>query len=274
MLISSLQNSRIKDVVRLNKRRRRDGQKRTLVEGLRECARALAAGVVPHEAYICEELLEGSQAAEIAQRLTGLSRSASTDLFKVTAPVFAKIAYRGQSGGVLLVIPYRETHLTDLLMTDHPFLVVIDGAEKPGNVGAILRTADAAGVDGLIVSETGDGGTDIHNPNVIRTSLGAYFTVPILSLPAELAIQRLKEAKLKIVATSPEARDVYSDIDLSGALAAVMGSEAQGLGDQWLEAADYRVRIPMFGSVDSLNLSVSTALILYEIVPQRNNAIL
>lgn len=269
MLISSLQNSRIKNVVRLNKRRQRDAQRRTFVEGLRECARALDAGVVPYEAYICDQLMQGSAAADVLRKLQGLSKSTSMDLFEVTAPVFAKMAYRSESGGVLLVVPYQETTLKAMLGHEQPFLAVIDGAEKPGNLGAILRTADAAGVDGLILSENREGGTDVHNPNAIRASLGAYFTVPVAALSCDIAIQGLSDAHIKIVATSPDADDVYSDVDLGGAIAVVMGSEAQGLGDRWLQAADQQVLIPMFGRVDSLNLSVSTALLLYEVLRQR-----
>jgi TrmH family RNA methyltransferase len=180
------------------------------------------------------------------------------------------MAYRGSSGGILLVIPYQESSADGLLRGSSPFLVVVDGAEKPGNLGAILRTADAAGVDGMIISESGESGTDIHNPNVIRASLGTIFSVPVISMPAVKAVNWLKSAGIKVLATTPRADKIYTNVALTGAIAVVMGSEAFGLDDAWLKTADLQVRIPMFGVVDSLNLSVSTALVLYEVVRQRN----
>ena len=178
------------------------------------------------------------------------------------------MAYRGGSGGFLLVIPDMEPPLEALEGLARPFLVVIDGAEKPGNVGAILRTADAAGVDGLFLTGA-DSATDIHNPNVIRASLGAVFTVPVYSLGAVEAIAWLGKNEIKIVAATPEAKELYTGESMGGPVAIVLGSEAFGLGETWLKAAGQQVRIPMFGQVDSLNLSVSTALLLYEVVRQR-----
>lgn len=270
MLISSLQNSRVKHVVRLNDRHYRDAQRLTIVEGVREASRALRSGIIPQEAYYCPDLIAGDEAGEVVAMLQQLNNEGLTTTFEVTPAVYAKIAYRGKSGGIVLVIPYQERSADALLETEHPFLVVVDGAEKPGNIGAILRTADAAGVNGLIISESRSGGTDIHNPNVIRASLGALFSVPVISMPAGEAMNWLKGSGLKIVAATPQGNDLYTAVSLQGPLAVVMGSEAYGLSREWLETADLRVRIPMFGVVDSLNLSVSTALILYEVVRQRN----
>jgi TrmH family RNA methyltransferase len=296
--ITSLQNPHIKDVVRLANRRHRDEARQTVVEGVREVAQALRSGVVPVEAYLCPELLEVSQtAAEVATTgeaadLTRIVRQwtagAQTSVYEVTPAVFAKMAYRSESGGILLVVPYRQTSLDKLPRTPNPFLVVVVEAEKPGNLGAILRTADAAGVDGLILPqgriETGDleigrwsdweisqseHGTDIHNPNVIRASLGAYFTVPVAVAPAEEVIAWLGTQGIAIVATTPAVETLYTAVDMTGPVAIVMGSEAHGLSQAWLEAADALVRIPMFGKVDSLNLSAATALLLYEVVRQR-----
>ena len=179
------------------------------------------------------------------------------------------MAYRGGSEGLLLVVPYTSLTLADLGGSPAPFLVIIDGIEKPGNLGAILRTADAAGVDGLILTSDEGTGTDIYNPNVIRASLGAIFTVPVLSKPALETIAWLKAEGIMIVATSPEAAQVFTAASLIGPIAIVLGSEAYGLGATWLDAADQKVRIPMFGKVDSLNVSVSTALLLYEALRQR-----
>ncbi len=268
--ITSLNNPRIKNVIRLKNRRQRDARSLTVVEGQREAAQALQAGVVPQEAYICPELVTKCDDDNVRGSLRRLAQAGATQLFEVTSPVFKKMAYRGGSGGLLLVIPYLNDTFDDLSGTKNPFLVVIDGVEKPGNLGAILRTADAAGVDGLILTSDEGTGTDIHNPNVIRASLGAIFTVPVVEAPVGDAITWLRGQGISIVATTPEADEAYTAVPLKGPIAIVLGSEAFGLGDNWLRSADLQVRIPMHGAVDSLNLSVSTALLLYEVVRQRS----
>ena len=268
--ITSLNNPRIKNVVRLNNRRQRDARSLTVVEGHREAARALYAGIVPHEAYICPDLVAKSDDGNVSGSLRRLAQAGATQLFEVTSPVFEKMAYRGGSGGLLLVIPYLNYTFDNLSGTKIPFLVVIDGVEKPGNLGAILRTADAAGVDGLILTGDEATGTDIHNPNVIRASLGAIFTVPVIQASVNDAITWLRGQGIRIVATTPEADEAYTAVPLTGPIAIVLGSEAFGLGNNWLRSADLKARIPMYGVVDSLNLSVSTALLLYEVVRQRS----
>lgn len=231
--------------------------------------RALDSGLCPAEAYICPALV-GGEAAELVARLSDLGRQGKTELFEVTTAVFQKIAYRGESGGVLLVVPYLRHSLETLPLGQPPFLLILEAVEKPGNLGAILRTADAAGVDGLIVcGEAGSTGTDIHNPNVVRASLGALFTVPVVEVENGRLLTWLKEHHIPIVATTPQATLPYPALDMTGPVALVMGSEARGLSQTWLAAADQQVVIPMRGIVDSLNLSVATALLLYEIVRQR-----
>ncbi|HFE66584.1 MAG TPA: RNA methyltransferase, partial [Chloroflexi bacterium] len=188
----------------------------------------------------------------------------------VTPTVFAKMAYRGQSGGLLMVIPYLTRPLNDIPLSPTPFLVVIEGGEKPGNLGAILRTADAAGVDGVIISEDETRrGTDVHNPNAIRASLGALFSVPVAAAAADEVIAWLRRQFIHVAITTPDATEVYTSVNLSGPIALVMGSEAHGLSAAWFDAADVQLTIPMFGLVDSLNLSVATAVILYEVIRQR-----
>jgi len=268
--IASPTNPRIKAVVKLADRRTRDAARRTVVEGVREVGLALAAGVAPVEAYVCPELIAGPEAERAARHLVGLAASGMTELFYVSPPVFEKIAYRGNSGGLLLVIAYPNPSLDALTFRAAPFVVVVEEAEKPGNLGAVLRTADAAGIDALIVPTLpGSAGTDLHNPNVIRASLGAYFTVPTVAAPAGEAIAWLRRQGIALVATTPAAETLYTAADLTGPVAVVMGSEAWGLSETWLAAADVRVRIPMAGQVDSLNLSAATALLLYEVVRQR-----
>ena len=277
--ITSPTNPHIKAVVKLADRRTRDAARRTLVEGVREVRLALAAGVAPVEAYLCPELIAGPEAETAARHLVGLAATGMTELFYVTPPVFEKLAYRGNSGGLLLVIAYPNPSLDALTFRAAPFVVIVEEAEKPGNLGAVLRTADAAGVDALIVSTLpGSAGTDMgrgtdpHNPNVIRASLGAYFTVPTVAAPADAAIAWLRRQGIAIVATTPAATTLYTAADLTGPVAVVMGSEAWGLSETWLAAADVRLRIPMAGQVDSLNLSAATALLLYEVVRQRQGS--
>jgi TrmH family RNA methyltransferase len=267
--LTSVQNPHIKNIVRLNNRHRREAVRLTIVEGQREVNRALKAGVVPQEAYVCPELLDGADAKKTYAKLQLLAQAGETKLFEVTLAVFEKMAYRGRSGGLLLVIPYLEHALAELEGLAMPFLVVIDGAEKPGNLGAILRTADAAGVDGLLLTVDTNSGTDIYNPNTIRASLGAVFTVPVHAQGIAETITWLRNNGIKIVAATPEAEELFTDVSMTGPIAVVLGSEAYGLSKAWLEAADQQVGIPMFGEVDSLNLSVSTALLLYEVVRQR-----
>ena len=263
--ITSLQNNRIKDVIKLVKHNERDHRQVTVVEGERECLHALAAGVIPIEAYICPPLLN-TAGHQLAAQLAKYDAERQTLLAEVTPEVFAKIAYRSDSGGILLVVPYLTLRLRDFTPSPPAFLAIIEGVEKPGNLGAILRTADAAGVDAVIVTA---GVTDIHNPNVIRASLGALFTLPVLESPVDETIDWLRSHNIQIVAATPEATQLYTDVDYTCPTAIVMGSEAFGLGDEWREAAQALVTIPMFGAMDSLNLSTSTALMLYEVIRQR-----
>jgi len=271
LLISSLQNPKVKDVVQLSKRSRRDSQRETVVEGVREAALALDAGIVPRAAFVCPELV-GDDAASVlpsarrvVARLERLDRAHRSLLFEVTPEVFAKLAVRADSGGIVLVIPYLERSLDDLRFRGTPFVIVVEEVEKPGNLGAILRTADAAGADAVIVC----GGADVHNPNVVRASLGALFTVAVVQTTSHDATTWLRGHHIRIVAASPAADTIYAHLDLTGPTAIVLGSEADGLSRNWLDVADSLVRIPMSGRVDSLNLSASAAILAYEVVRQR-----
>jgi TrmH family RNA methyltransferase len=265
--ITSPQNGHIKEVIKLSKRSVRDQRRLTVVEGLREASRALDNHVIPQEVYFCPDLVKGADASAWRSRLHLLEEQHQTQLYEVTAEVFAKIAYREESDGLLLVIPYLERQLAQVPLRTHPLLCVIEGVEKPGNLGAILRTADAAGVDGVIVCA---GATDLHNPNVVRASLGTLFTVAVVEATSAAAISWLRQHGITIVATTPEATQRFTAVDLSGPVAIVMGNEASGLGAEWLAAADLQVSIPMHGVADSLNLATATALLLYEAVRQRH----
>ncbi|NOY44580.1 MAG: RNA methyltransferase [Deltaproteobacteria bacterium] len=202
-LIQSPRNPRIKAVARLlASRRHRDRDRLTVVEGLREVRRCLDAGRRPTEAFVCEPLLDPEGLA-LAERL----RRTGCEPVSVSVEAFARIAYREESGGIVLVVPYDDTALDRLDPPDPAFLVVVEGAEKPGNVGAILRTADAAGVHGLVLCGRG---TDLHNPNVIRASLGTRFTVPCAEAPADEVIGWLRRRGVQPVVATPEADRVYT----------------------------------------------------------------
>lgn len=264
--ITSVQNERVRSVARLEKRRARDERRVTVVEGVREVARALAAGVIPLEAFACPALVTDAQAVAALARLKQLDADRLTHLFTVTPDVFARLVVREGSGGLLLVIPYLTRTLAQLPLGNPAFLAVIEGVEKPGNLGAILRTADAAGVDGIIVNA---GATDIHNPNVVRASLGTLFSVPICEATPVETIAHLRALGVRTIAAVPDAPQTYTAVDLSRSVAVIMGSEAHGLSPAWRDAADALVSIPMHGAADSLNLATATALLLYEVVRQR-----
>ena len=268
-LLTSLQNTRIKNILKLNNRRQRDAQRKTVVEGVREAARALRCGLAPEEAYICPELIHIAEATAVWQQLQSLETEGKLTLFTVTPELFAKAAYRGESGGILLVIPYLNQTLSELSFKSAPLLLIVDGGEKPGNLGAILRTADAAGVDAVIVTGETNGGTDIHNPNVVRASLGALFSLPVVEAEAGELLTWLRQQQIRIAVLTPEGERPYTETDLQGPVALVMGSEAFGVDQRWLDEADIRLRIPMVGIVDSLNLSVATAVVVFEAVRQR-----
>jgi TrmH family RNA methyltransferase len=261
-MIASLQNPRVKHVVRLRDRRRREAEGVMLIEGGDELALALAAGVQPATVFKCPELLRTTRDA--------LRFTPQTELIEVSRAVFEKMAYRHNPDGWLAIAPAPRRSLADIapvLGRAHPALVlVVEGVEKPGNLGAMLRTADAAGVDGLIVC---DPATDLGNPNVVRASRGSLFTVPVALAESTAALDRLKSLRIQTVAATPGATLSYTAVDLRGPVALVVGAEDAGLSDEWLRRADVQVRIPMAGKVNSLNVAASAALLLYEAVRQR-----
>jgi RNA methyltransferase, TrmH family len=265
-LITSLQNPRVKQLVKLRDRRPRDEAGVFLVEGYRQIRRALEKGVTLTELYVCPDWYLGEQGNEPA--LIEQAQAAGAKVFQLTKDAFAKVAYRERPDGLLAVAPQWRRTLADLgaLLKAEPFLLVVEAIEKPGNLGTILRSADAAGVDALIVC---DPVTDLFNPNVVRASTGVLFSVPvIIATSAEVRVW-LRERRIRAVATTPSATDLYTDTDLRGPLAIVMGSEQYGLSDFWLKEADARVLIPMAGQADSLNVAMATIITLFEAVRQR-----
>ena len=266
-LITSLQNPRVKQLVKLRDRRPRDEAGVFLVEGYRQIRRALEKSVTLTELYICPEWYLGDQGNEPA--LIEQARAAGAKVFQLTKDAFAKVAYRERPDGLLAVAPQWRKTLADLgaLLKPEPFLLVVEAIEKPGNLGTILRSADAAGVDALIVC---DPVTDLFNPNVVRASTGVLFSVPVIIAASGEVRVWLRERRIRAVATTPSATDLYTDTDLRGPLAIVMGSEQYGLSDFWLREADARVLIPMAGQADSLNVAMATIITLFEAVRQRS----
>jgi TrmH family RNA methyltransferase len=261
-VITSTKNPKIKDALRLMERRHRDETGLFLIEGLRELELAIKGGMVFKRLFYCEELFRGEE----EKGLLNLARRQGAEMIPVGGHVFEKLAYREDSFGLVAVAERPIGKLEDITLGETPLLVVVEGVEKPGNLGAILRSADAAGVDGVIVCGKS---TDIYNPNAVRASIGTIFTVPIVEAGVPDIIGFLKGKGIRIVATTPHTDMDYFDADLRGPCAIVMGSEHEGLTEEWFKKADLLVRIPMMGEADSLNLAVSTALLLYEAVRQR-----
>jgi RNA methyltransferase, TrmH family len=255
MNITSLQNPRVKHLVRLRddkRQRREDGL--MLVEGYDEVRLALSAGHKPRTLFSAPELATRQIRVEEAESIT------------VTRAVFEKMSYRENPDGWLAVFPIPHVSFADLKLSDAPLVIVAESVEKPGNLGAMLRTADAAHVDALLVC---DPRVDLWNPNVVRASRGAVFSVPAVECDNASALNWLKGRKIQVLAATPAAEEIYSDFDLRGPVAIAVGTEDDGLTDFWMSNADAKVRIPMLGKLNSLNVSVSTALIVYEAVRQR-----
>lgn len=260
--ITSLQNARVKELVKLRDRRDRDARGLTIIEEPRVIRRARLAGYPFCEVWHCPELL----AATDPGLLGFLSEGPAFEAVEVAPHVMAKIAYKDRPEGALVVAPQRRHSLAGLPLSARPLLMVLEGVEKPGNLGAILRVADGAGADAVVVC---DPGTDVFNPNVLRASTGAFFTVPVVEEDAGRLRAWLRERRIATIATTPAADLDYAKADLRGPVAVLLGAEDTGLSDDWLAAADRRVRIPMRGTCDSLNVSVTAALVAYEAVRQR-----
>lgn len=266
LLITSLQNPKVKETLHLRDRRSRDQTGLYLIEGYRELLRAGAAEVPVQTLFYCPELFLGSNEGSLLSRYRALGAT----LFQCSEPVFHKLSYRDRPDGLLGVAKQEHLTLQDLeqLLVDrqNPFLVVAEAIEKPGNLGTILRSSDAVGLDALLVC---DPCTDIFNPNVVRASVGTLFSVPIIECTSDDAIEWLKQKGIALLAATPQAQLEYTSAHLTGPIAIAVGTEQLGLSKQWLDAADIQVRIPMQGVADSLNVAMATTLLLYEVQRQR-----
>lgn len=260
--ITSLQNARIKEAVKLRQRSHRDEQGLFIVEGYRELKRALDNGFRPATFFTCPELFLGKNEPDLARR----GQDAGAELLLCAPEVFKKIAYRERPEGLLALLPQIQRTLDSLRLSAAPLLIVAEAIEKPGNLGTILRSADAAGVEAVLVC---DRCTDIHNPNVVRASIGTLFTVPVVETSSAAALDWLGRHRVRILAASPHADREYTQVDMRGGTAIVVGTEQYGLSERWLQAADFKVRIPMRGQADSLNVAAATTILLFEALRQR-----
>ncbi len=264
--ITSLQNPKVKKALQLTERRSRNGTRRFLIEGYRELKRALEAGVVVETLFICPKFFLGSN----EQALIDQARVLNADIFICKEAVFQKLSYRDRPDGLTGVAVQMQQTLRDLNKRlgakQDPFLVIAEAIEKPGNLGTILRSADAAGADAVIVC---DRCTDIYNPNVVRASVGTLFTIPVVEASTSDTFSFLQERRIKIVAATPSAQEEFTDADLTGGIAIAVGTEQLGLTQKWMSASSIQVRIPMYGVADSLNVATATTLLLYEAAFQR-----
>jgi len=262
MLISSLHNPRVKAAARLRDRQGRDEQGRIIIDGVREIGLALAAGVEVSELYCFPELCRG----EHEQRLLATAKAARAELIEVTPYVMEKLAFGNRVEGAVAIANLPQKKLADLSLASDAMVAVVEGVEKPGNLGAVLRTADTAGVGAVIVA---GGVTDLYNPNVIRASLGALFTVPVCAAPILETLTWLRQQNFRMFAARVDAPLEYTQTDFRGRTAIALGSEAHGLSDAWRANDVTAIHLPMLGQIDSLNLSVTAAVLFFEALRQR-----
>jgi RNA methyltransferase, TrmH family len=261
-VITSSTNPRIKDVVRLRERRHRDRTGRFLVEGYREIGRALDGSLVVHTLFVCPPLFLGENEPGLVERV----RASGAEIVEVAEAPFRKASYRDRPEGLLAEAARFDTALDGIVLGVEALVLVAEAIEKPGNLGTMMRTAAAAGVTAVVAA---DPTTDPFNPNVVRASLGHLFTIPLAVAGTPETIERLRTAGVAIVATTPHAGAAHYETDLTGPVAIVVGSEQYGLSDEWLDAANSRVTIPMPGTADSLNAATAAAVVLFEAVRQR-----
>ena len=296
--VTSAQNRKVKTLLALQEKARlRKEMGLFVVEGRRELGHCIRAGFEIDTLFYCPEIagcsgihlpetsfgpppsklgsppltmprvarFPGSESPNLDVLQTILENSGQ--IVEVPRELYEKIAYRGGTEGMIAEVKVKERTLEGLEMKEKPLVVVLEGVEKPGNIGAVLRSADAAGADAVLIC---DPLTDLYNPNLIRASIGAVFTVQVVCCSSEEAIKWLKDNKINIYTAQLQDSSWYYDTDMTGGTAIVVGTEATGLTDGWRKAADGHIRIPMLGELDSLNASVSAAILLFEAVRQRN----
>ena len=283
--ITSAQNRKVKELLTLvEKSKARSAAGLFVVEGQRELGHCLDAGFIPETLFICGEVMavqnnvvNGAKTGHLAENIEGkdgldalIAKAEALNprlgVVQIPAFLYEKVAYRGSTEGIIAEVHSVPRSLEDLRLGERPLVMVLESVEKPGNLGAVLRSADAAGADAVVVC---DPLTDIWNPNLIRSSVGAVFSVPVAVCTSADAIAFLKERGIRILTAQLQDSEWYYDTDMTGATALVMGTESTGLTQAWRDSADAHIKIPMLGRLDSLNVSVSAAVLLYEAVRQR-----
>lgn len=283
--ITSAQNRKVKELLTLvEKSKARSAAGLFVVEGQRELGHCLDAGFIPETLFICGEVMavqnnavNGAKTGHLTKNIEGkdgldalIAKAEALNprlgVVQIPAFLYEKVAYRGSTEGIIAEVHSVPRSLEDLRLGERPLVMVLESVEKPGNLGAVLRSADAAGADAVIVC---DPLTDIWNPNLIRSSVGAVFSVPVAVCTSADAIAFLKKRGIRILTAQLQDSEWYYDTDMTGATALVMGTESTGLTQAWRDSADAHIKIPMLGRLDSLNVSVSAAVLLYEAVRQR-----
>lgn len=262
LLISSSANPKIKRCIHLRKKRERDRSSLFLIEGYRELLRATEGKLEVEELFISPEHFLGENEGELISKI----EKKGAKIYRCDPKVFEKISYRDRPDGLLAVAKQPKKELKDLPLSKIPFLVIAESIEKPGNLGTILRSSDAAGVDGCIVC---DPCTDVYNPNVVRSSVGTLFTVPVVQATTEETLAYLRDQGIQILAATPHTENFHHQVDLKKPVALVLGTEQVGLSKTWMDEADLKVKIPMLGTADSLNVAMAATVLLYEVVRQR-----
>lgn len=283
--ITSAQNRKVKELLTLvEKSKARSAAGLFVVEGQRELGHCLDAGFIPETLFICGEVMavqnnavNVAKTGHLAENIEGkdgldalIAKAEALNprlgVVQIPAFLYEKVAYRGSTEGIIAEVHSVPRSLEDLRLGENPLVMVLESVEKPGNLGAVLRSADAAGADAVIIC---DPLTDIWNPNLIRSSVGAVFSVPVAVCTSADAIAFLKERGIRILTAQLQDSEWYYDTNMTGATALVMGTESTGLTQAWRDSADAHIKIPMLGRLDSLNVSVSAAVLLYEAVRQR-----
>ena len=269
--VTSAQNPKIKELLALQEKSRLRREKNLfVVEGKRELGHCMDAGHLVRTLFTCPEICSEQDIEEISEKILSqgpLPGQCQPSVIEVPAALYSKMAYRGGTEGLIAEAVMRPCGLENLKIKENPLIVVLESVEKPGNLGAVLRSADSAGADAVIVC---DPLTDLYNPNLIRASIGAIFSIPTVAVSSAMAIDWLKTNRIQILTAQLQDSELYYDTDMTGGTAIVMGTESTGLTDIWRQNADRHIRIPMLGQLDSLNVSVSAAILLYEAVRQRN----
>lgn len=267
--ITSAQNPKIKELLALQEKSRTRREKGLfVVEGRRELGHCLNAGYGARALFICREIISQADLDEILGAISSTGNNRRCSIIEIPPHLYDKVAYRGGTEGIIAEMEWKSRTLDALELQDNPLIVVLESVEKPGNLGAVLRSADAAGADAVIVC---DPLTDLYNPNLIRSSIGAVFSRQVALASSEETIGWLKERGIKILTAQLQDSEWYYETDMRSGTAIIMGTESTGLTDTWRKAADAHIKIPMLGQLDSLNVSVSAAILLYEAVRQRHS---